>query len=496
MTATVLRRLAAPAALLAGALFLGAPAFAGDKPATPEGAQTIQAFFDRFLPAPPAGSPRPVAVKPDGEHYLVSADLSAMNGLFKGAGADKSYDPVTLVYKLFEQDDGKWRIVQDSLPRIVSHIKDATSIHIKDATSIFEIDNYRQTLVIDPALAWWTSGVASADKGRLETQAPKLDQAFDFGPLKGDYDTTVNADGTVSSTIREEVSDIAFKVSSTDKDGNPVNSSGRIEKAALNVGVDRLDSKKLFDLVSLLFAHPADLTQHETELKDLLRRLASPGLRFVEGGEASKLMIGSPFGAIALAGAKFAVGVSNAGPDSALDATISAEGLSLPVGLAPPNAADLTPSKVDLAFTVRGIDLAAAASQAIDSFHFGGPGPAIGEADSAKVTAALFGAGPLKIVLAPSHVVAPALGSDFQGELRYAAGKTSGSVTVRMRDFDKTMSAVRGLGPDIATKTLPMVAMAKGLAKTESDGALSWLIEVGDDRSLKVNGVPLGKAPE
>jgi hypothetical protein len=488
MTETVLRRLAAPAALLACAALLAVPAFAGDKPATPEGAETIQAFFDRFLPAPPSGSPRPVAVKPDGEHYLVSADLSAMNGLFKGAGADASYDPVTLVYKLFEQDDGKWRIVQDSLPRIVSRIK--------DATSIFEIYNYRQTLVIDPALAWWTSGVASADKGRLATQAPKLDQAFDFGPLKGDYDTSVNTDGTVSSTIREEVSDIAFKVSSTDKDGASVNSSGRIEKAALNVGVDRLDSKKLFDLVSLLFAHRADLAQHETELKDLLRRLASPGLRFVQGGEASKLMVGSPFGAIALAGAKFAVGVSNAGPDSALDATINAEGLSLPVGLAPPNAADLTPSKVDLAFTVKGIDLAAAANQAIDSFHLGGPGPAIGEADSAKVTAALFGAGPLKIVLAPSHVVAPAIDSDVQGELRYAAGKTSGAVTVRMRDFDKTMSAVSGLGPDIAVKTLPMVAMAKGLAKTESDGALSWLIEVGDDRSIKVNGVPLGKAPE
>ena len=41
---------------------------------------------------------------------------------------------------------------------------------------------------------------------------------------------------------------------------------------------------------------------------------------------------------------------------------------------------------------------------------------------------------------------------------------------------------------------LPIVAMAKGLAKTESDGTLSWLIEVGDDRSIQVNGVPLGNA--
>ena len=76
------------------------------------------------------------------------------------------------------------------------------------------------------------------------------------------------------------------------------------------------------------------------------------------------------------------------------------------------------------------------------------------------------------------------------------AGKTAGAVTVRMRDFDKTMNAVKGLGPEMATKSLPMVAMAKGLAKTESDGALSWLIEIGDDRSIRVNGIPLGKAPQ
>jgi hypothetical protein len=488
MNATVPCRGAASPALLTVAAILAAPAFAADRPATPEGARAVQAFLDRFLPAPPGGGPALISVKPDGQNYVVSFDASAVNGPFKKAGADVSYDPVTIAYKLFEHEDGKWRVVSDSLPRIVAHAR--------DATSTVEIDNYRQTIVIDPALAWSTSGAASADKGRITTEGPHLDQTIDFGPLGGDDATTVNADGTVSSTVREQVSDIAFKVSATAKDGKSVDTSGRLEKATLNVGVDRLDSRRLFDLVSLLAAHRADLAEHEAELKDLLRPLASPGLRFVEGAEASKLMVGSPLGAVVLASAKLALGVSNAGPESAVDATISAEGLSLPIGLAPPNAADLTPSRVDLAFTVKGIDIAAAASRAIDSFHLGGSGPAISDADSAKISAALIGAGPLKIVLAPSHVVAPAIDSDVQGELSYAAGKASGAVTVRMRGFDKTMNAVRALGPEIAAKSLPMVAMAKGLAKTESDGALSWLIEVGGDRSIKVNGVPLGKAPE
>ena len=68
-------------------------------------------------------------------------------------------------------------------------------------------------------------------------------------------------------------------------------------------------------------------------------------------------------------------------------------------------------------------------------------------------------------------------------------------MTIRMRNFDMTMAAVRGLGPDIERKALPGLAMAKGLAKTENDGSLSWVIDVGRDRALTVNGIPLGKAP-
>ncbi len=488
MIATVLRRRAAHAALFAGATLLAAPAFAGDRPATPEGAENLQAFFSRFLPAPAAGGSPLVAVKTDGQHYVVSADLAAMNGFFKAGGANVAYDLAILALNLFEQDDGKWRVVQDSFPTIVSHAQ--------DMTGVTRIDNYHQTMVIDPGLAWFVSCAASADKGSVGVTGPKLDQTFDFGPLKADCATTVSADGSVSSTAKEEIRDIAFKVSGTDKEGKPVGASGRIGGAALNVGVEGLKSRKLFDLVALLSAHRDDLAAHEGELKDTLRPLAAPGLRFVEGGEASKLMIGSQIGAIAIDGVKFAFGVANVGPDSAIDTTVSADGLSLPVGLVPPNATDLTPSKIDLAFTVKGIDIAAAAAQAIDSLNLAGPGPAISDADSAKVLAAFLGAGPLKIVIAPSHVVALAIDADVQGVVRYATGKPSGAVTVRMRNFDKTMSAIQGLGPAAAGKALPVVAMAKGLAKSESDGALSWLIEVGADRSIKVNGIPLGKTPE
>ncbi len=64
-----------------------------------------------------------------------------------------------------------------------------------------------------------------------------------------------------------------------------------------------------------------------------------------------------------------------------------------------------------------------------------------------------------------------------------------------MRDFDKTVTAMKGLGPDAEKEMVPALAIAKGLAKAEADGALSWVGELGADGVMKVNGLPLGKAP-
>jgi len=479
-------RLAAAILLLLGAALPAA--LAGDSPATEAGAQTLRALFDRFLPTPPPGGRPFVTVKPEGQSYLLSADLSAFNGLLRALDTAASYEPTTLLYKLFEQDDGKWRVVQDSLPKIVARGD--------GKTSTVEIENYRQTLLIDPAIAWWLSGSGSADKGVVAAHAPKVDQTFDFGPVRVDYATSAGGDGTVSTSIKEEIDDIAFKVSGADPAGRAFSASGRVDRAVFRVGADGVKTRKAFELASLLSAHRDDLAQHEAELKGLLRELAAPGLKIAEGGEAAKVMVTSPYGPIAFARLKLAIAVSNAGPQSAIEARATAEGLSLPVALAPPEAAELAPSKIDVTATLKGVDVAAGANEAIADLRLGGPGPALADEDAAKVARAFLSAGPVQIELSPSHVVAPAIDADVEGAIRWGPGKPSGAITISMRDFDKTMAAIKGLGPDIAAKSVPALAMAKGLAKTESDGALTWLIEFDEDRSIKVNGVPLGKAPE
>ncbi len=175
----------------------------------------------------------------------------------------------------------------------------------------------------------------------------------------------------MSTQVKEDITDIGLKATGVGETDASINFSARVEKALINLGVDGFKSRKAFDLWSLLAAHPAraDLAAHEAELKGLLKELAAPGLKFEEGIEAQKTVVTASLGAIALADVKYQLGAANAGPQSSISFSVSAEGLSLPVGLIPPNAGALTPSKVDVAATLKGIDIAAAANEWISDLR-------------------------------------------------------------------------------------------------------------------------------
>jgi hypothetical protein len=475
---------------LAAAVLWTFPALAGDKPATHEGADALRALIAKYLPAAQAGATPLVTVKPEGSHYLVSADLSALNALLAETGI--SYDPAVIVYQAIEQDDGNWRVAMDSLPKI--------GFHSKDATGAIELTNFRSAALISPAVAWLLSGSANIDKGTFQVQNPKITQTIDFGPVQETIATNVGGDGSVSTQVKEEIAELGLKAAGAGDGENesPVNFSGRAEKALISLGVDGFKSRKAFDLWGLLAAHPAraDLAAHEAELKGLLKDLAAPGLKLDEGLEAQKTVITASLGAIAVGNFKYQLGAANAGPQSAIDLSVSADGLSLPVGLLPPNADALTPNKIDISAKLKGIDISAAANEWISDLSLQGDGPLLSDDNAAKVEAAFISSGPVQIEFAPSHVVAPAVDADFAGLIRLDHNKPTAAITIHARSFDKTMAAVKDLGPDIAGRAMPGLALAKGLAKSESDGSLSWLVELDAQRSIKINGIPFGKAPE
>ena len=478
------------AATALGALCVGAAA--KDLPATPEGAEKLSAFFAAYLGKSAAGDPATLAVTPEGSDYAVSLDLAALMAPFRSAGL--SYDAAPFHCRLFEQDDGAWRIENSDFPPITAHMP--------DGDSTIAVTGYKSQFVIDPAIAWWRSGSGGADTINLKAHGAGFDEAIDAGALQMTASSQAAGEAAVSSIMQESVADLAVRLAVTpgaakgDADAKPVDVAAHADKALIDITLDGLKSRAALDLWAFLVAHPsrAELAADEAALKTLLTNALAGQLKLGENIGLQKISVQTPQGAVVMDTAKFGFGGAT-GAAGAFEEHFSVDGLTLPPGLVPPMYRDLTPTSVDVGFKASGFDVAAASAEAIADMHLAGDAEPISSADGAKVWAKLIGAGPVIVDVPPSRLLAPQLDLSIQGQVRYQGAKPSGTFTVHMRDFDKTMAALKGLGPEAEKKMIPFLAMAKGMAKVEGDGTLTWVGELGADGMMKVNGLPLGKAP-
>ena len=280
-------------------------------------------------------------------------------------------------------------------------------------------------------------------------------------------------------------------------DAKPFDVSAQSDATGVAINLDGLKTRAMLDLWAFWVAHPSrsELAANEGALKGLLSAALAGHPSFAEDIGVKKLAVRTPKGPFAFDEIKVGAGGAFAGTDSRFNEHFAASGLSLPPEVVPEIYRDFVPTSFDIAFKVSGINLTAAAEEAVADLHLAGDAPPISKEDNERVIAKLVGDGPIVIDIAPSRIQAPQLDLAFEGQIRYVIGKPTGTVTVRMQNFDKTVTALKGLTPDAQAKMTPVIAMAKGLAKTDGDGGLSWVGEIGADGMMKVNGLPIGKAP-
>ena len=113
----------------------------------------------------------------------------------------------------------------------------------------------------------------------------------------------------------------------------------------------------------------------------------------------------------------------------------------------------------------------------------------------AKVAAGFLSAGPVTVELAPSHVIAPAIDADLQGSVdlcgRQGLGRNDDS-HARLRQDDG-----RGQGARSRHRAQGPSRSRHGQGPRQERRRRKPLLgrRSRRDRSIKVNGIPLGKAP-
>ena len=277
----------------------------------------------------------------------------------------------------------------------------------------------------------------------------------------------------------------------------PVHISAKGQGGAVTVALKDFQPAPLLDAWRFLAAHPAraDVARDFDALKSVVNAFIADRLTLDEQVSMDKLGFNTEAGPVALEGVGFSVTAVSNGADSGFGESFAAKAIKLPDGLAPPIYAAVTPTSFDIGFKATGFDIASAAQEWFADAKLAGDGPVLSAADQAKVFVKLTQSRPINIEIKPSHIVAPSLDIAFEGKVTVDKGKPFGAITLKVRDFDKTAKAVQALGPEAEQKLVPMIAMAKGLGKPGPDGAMVWVGEIGKDMVMKVNGLPLGKAP-
>ena len=498
-------RIARRAALASCVAFaaLNASAFAKDLPPSPNSAAKLQAFFATYL-----GKSAAAAITPADPGFWVAFDLAALSAPLKAAGF--AFDPATLKYHVVEQDDGLWRAELSSFPNLVAHIHTQEGGQGIDATETIAAGGLKGQALIDPAIGFWRSVAGEADSLNVEATFPGIDEKFQLGGMKVSGTGQAGADGAVSATMTQTAANLGFKFDVDPKaikaakegadapaaDAQPYSVTATTNQVSADVKLDGLKAHALLDLWAFLVAHPTrpELAANEAAFKALLAAaLASPA-KIEETASLDKIATQIPQGQVTIDSAKF--GASGAlSPTGAFGEHFEAKGLTLPADLIPAPFVGFAPTAFSIGFRASGFDAAAASAEMVADLHLAGDGPAIAPDDAAKIRAKLVGPDGIVIDIAPSHIVAPLLDISFDGHIVYKGAKPTGKLTVHMRNFDKTQAALKTLGPDVEKKAAPMLAMAKGLAKTDGDGSLMWVGEIGADGVMKVNGLPLGKSP-
>jgi hypothetical protein len=114
----------------------------------------------------------------------------------------------------------------------------------------------------------------------------------------------------------------------------------------------------------------------------------------------------------------------------------------------------------------------------------------IDEAMSEALLMAFLPEGEVDITIAPGQISNDLYALNYEGAMSVGPmGTPAGSATISAKGLDLVMEKLAGAPDDIKGQAIPIMALAKGMAKAGDDGALVWDIDARQPGKVLVNGV-------
>jgi hypothetical protein len=457
--------------------------------ASPEEATRLVGVFQTYL----GKEPGVVKVTPAGEAYDVKIDLAPLIAKIKQPNFSAEISP--FVMKLTDQGGGKWLVTQDSPLSYSAKVPGQLDMTVK-------VGALKSSAVFDQNVSAFTSSTYDiADFAIDETittpEAVSMRVAYNIKAMH--YETASSPAGAdaLDGTFHMAMSGLTeiVKVPMAQPGSVPMDITITAETGTQDGTIKGMKAQAIYRLIAWFVAHPSEaaIKANQVELKSLV----SAGLPLLENvtssGAFQNISVTTPIGPVGIAKLGFDIGFNGIVADGMLHEGFRVEGVSLPPGLVPPFAADLVPQSFSFDFKVSDFNLADPARMLLDMMNLNEAKPTTPE-ENAKLLTALLPKGAVEISVGPSKVTAKLYDLDFEGAMTAGpVGVPLGAATIKAKGLDDVMKVLQTAPPEMAGQAIPAVIAAKGMAKTEADGGLSWKIENTISGTLLVNGIDISK---
>jgi hypothetical protein len=477
------------ASLSAIALLVSVSSSALAATATPEEAARLAGVFQSYL----GKEPGVVTVTPAGDAYDVKIDF--MPFIKKMAKPDFSAEATPFLMKLADQGGGKWLVTQDQPISFSAKSPGKLDVTVK-------FGGLKGTGIFDQSLSAFTNSTTDVtdmlvDETVTTPEAGSMHIAYSMKAAH--YETTAAAAGAdaVDGTLHVTMTGLAETINSpaSAATGMPLNLTITAEKGTQDGTLKGMKTQAIYQLVSWFVAHASEeaVKSNQAELKTLIGASLPVFENIATAGSLQNISVTTPIGPVGIASLGFDVGLNGIVADGLLHEGFKVDGLALPAGIVPPWAAGLVPQSFGVDFKVADFDLAAPAKIMLDTMDLSTNASPTPE-ENAKLLKALMPKGAVSISMGASKITSKLYDVDYEGAMTAGpVGTPVGEATIKAKGFDQVMDALKAAPPEMAGQAIPVLIAAKGMAKTEADGRMSWKIENTPLGGVLVNGIDVTK---
>lgn len=477
-------RLALVAALWAAAAGQGFAA-----PATAEGAAHLTEVLQRYL----GKTEGVVTVTPEGESYTVTLDAAPLLALVPAEGAKISISAQHLT--LADQGGGLWAVAQNEP---MSFTLDMPKL----MTIAMQIGSMSMNGIFDESLPGFQSAttdltdVAGTEKVEPTEGQPGQDVAYNVATIHSEFTGTKAVLAGIDATGKSEAT--GFRETITMGAGVVMPAGMTVDVTAASISetgtLKGMRSAPILDLVAFFVAHPSEAAIKADQ--EVLRRQVKAALPFFDtlDGTASYkgLTMTTPFGGGTIDSLDMEIAMSGLVADGRMGEKFTVDGLALTEGLVPEWAKGLVPTSFTFDVAGAGFNLADPAAIIVGALDLTKE-PPLAEDVGATLLPAFLPKGSFDVTFAPGQVVAPLYQLDFEGAMNVTVdgAPPTGQGTVKATGMDAVIEALNKGPAEVAQNVGPVLAMARGIAKTGGVGELVWKLDGTQPGVFKINDLDL-----